>query len=95
MKMKILKLIALLICCSSLVISLKLQYSNNLESLRKKFDANEIFHDDLAIEDRYDPNIRTRRRYVDLNNEIKADENEVMRRIRDDLTGEKVNYKFD
>ena len=66
------------------------------ESESKKVDANKLFENELALDDKYDPNLRTPKlRGYDLNNISKTTERDLDRKFKEDLESEHVNYRFD
>jgi hypothetical protein len=66
------------------------------ESESNKVDANKMFENELALDDKYDPNLRTpKNRGMDLNNISKTTERDLDRKLRSDLESEHVNYRFD
>jgi hypothetical protein len=59
-------------------------------------DANKLFENGIANDDKYDPNLRVQsNRGYDLNNISKSSEKDLDRKLREDLESEQVNYKFD
>ena len=55
-----------------------------------------MFENELALDDKYDPNLRTpKKRGIDLNNISKTTERDLDNKLRDDLQSEHVNYRFD
>merc|ERR1712032_634207 len=66
------------------------------ENATEKVDANKMFENELALDDKYDPNLRTpKNRGYDLNNVSKTTEKDLDNKLMDDLQSEHVNYRFD
>lgn len=83
------------ICLSTFVNLIKLEKLFALAKSKDKQLDNSNFEDDLAEEDKLDESLKTRKAYRDYNSEIEVDTEELVNKIRDDLTGEEVSYKFD
>jgi len=63
---------------------------------RKIVDPNKLFEDGLAWDDKFDPNLNKPKRLdIDLNNVRRVSEDDLERKIKEDLQFEKINYKFD
>lgn len=66
------------------------------ESAIYKMDANKLFENGIANDDKYDPNLKAQRnRGYDLNNASKSSEKDLDKKLREDLESEHVNYRFD
>jgi hypothetical protein len=98
MKISITSLI-IFICYLSLIITKKINKFSSFLAVStdvvRTLDVNDMFGDDLSSEDRYDPNLNHRKPYKDYNNVIKEDETVLLEKIKDDLTGEDVNYNYE
>lgn len=62
---------------------------------RAKEDVNDLFNDDLADEDKFDSNLKPKTYARDYNNVMGYDEHDLEAKVKDDLTGESINYQFD
>ncbi len=56
---------------------------------------NSAFDDDLAEEDKMDESLKENRPYRDYNSEVEVDSEELLNKVKDDLRGEDISYKFD
>jgi hypothetical protein len=87
--------IVLSICLISFVEVIKLEKFLGLSKLKDNEIDNSAFEDELAEEDKYDESIKSRKPYRDYNSELEVDAEELVDKVRDDLTGEHISYKFD
>jgi hypothetical protein len=63
---------------------------------KKIVDANKLFENELAWDDKFDPNLNKPKRInIDLNNVSKVSEKDLDRRVAEDLQSEEIGYKFD
>jgi hypothetical protein len=58
-------------------------------------DLNSAFDDELATEDKFDSNIKVKKPLTDYNNEVQINSDELTEKVKDDLRGEDVNYRYD
>lgn len=58
-------------------------------------DTNSAFDDDLATEDSYDSSTGLKKPYRDYNMAFEKSSDELMKNVKEDLTGEEINYDFD
>jgi hypothetical protein len=79
----------------SIFSTLGLRRNSFLRNKKPDLSLNDAFSDDLASDDKYDPNIVRKKPYHDYNNVVAVDEEKLTEKIRANLKGVNVNYKFD
>ena len=63
---------------------------------KKIVDPNKLFENELAWDDRFDPNLNKPKRInLDLNNVSKVSEKDLDKKLMEDLQSEKISYKFE
>lgn len=63
---------------------------------KRVVDPNKLFENELAWDDRYDPNVNKPKRVnYDLNNVSKVSERDLDKKLMEDLQSEKISYRFD
>ncbi len=70
------------------------KYTGKTNSKLREID-NSTFDDELALEDKYDDSLKSYKPYRDYNSEIETDAEELVNKVREDLRGEDVSYRFD
>jgi hypothetical protein len=73
----------------------KAKHHKTRSFLQIEQDTNSAFDDDLATEDSYDSSTGLKKPYRDYNNALENTSDELMKNIKDDLTGEETSYEFD
>jgi hypothetical protein len=67
-----------------------------LETHREdKNDYNAMFNDEYAVDDSYDNTNEQQKPMQDYNSDVESKVDELLNKVKDDLTGEDVNYRFD
>lgn len=63
---------------------------------KKIVDPNKLFENELAWDDKFDPNLNKPRRInLDLNNVKQTSEKDLDKKLMEDLQSERINYRFD
>jgi hypothetical protein len=97
MKVANFKRIFLILLSISLIAYVEmLKLGKNLGLAKSNDDIdNSAFEDELAEEDKYDESIKSQKPYRDYNSELEVDTEDLVNKVRDDLRGEEISYKFD
>jgi hypothetical protein len=108
--MKYLKNFLILLISQTLAIRLTPHYNNQVKQVNyqpayrgsdflqlasRMANPNDLFRDVTASEDKYDPLSKPKKELVDYNRVFDYSLNDIEKVIKDDMTGEQVNYDFD